>query len=757
MTLSSATNRNDYVGNNSTATYNYTFKIFNKNDLLVTKKDTNDVETTLTVDTDYTVTGVSDINGGTIVLTAGNLATGYALTIRRVRTVIQETDIRNQGDFFPESHEDAFDHQIMIAQQQQDELDRSSKLPESIPSSSFDPTLPTDIKSGGGRALKINDDGNGFELGPTATQVAQYQDAINSAPPWFNVLDYGDGTRTLATINAAITAIEDEGSLGAGAKYTLLIKRGTWVMDSNRAIPSNVQLLFEMGSIFSISSGVTITYNNSQIIAPIVQIFLLSGTGKFVFSGSIEVVYPQWWGAVGDGTTDDTIAFTAMFACGAGSFRCPKKTYYFGSIETGVHFPITSDTHIDWQWSTIKIDGPVIVGSTPTFLSAVDCRLHMNKYIFEDTNFTHASGVRGCVPIGISSIASSVSGYSFGPFWIKKGGSLLTCTSGTPSTYRASDIRFIGDCIGDDVYYGVNLAGNGDGFRGSYSINNQCHRAIFIYGVKNIYADFYCKTGSSSSANINLGAYSTDKNVLKNVYIRAKFETMGGWIKLVSDNSASDVIYDNIKLDVFAETISSNVTSAWVQIGKYDSSGNFETSCTNTVKRLKLKLDWKTNTNNVTPVKEVSTSTNYALICWEGTKKISFTQVPSFHVKIGNKFYRGVRGDTTVTSLYLDPIHLLEEESLPSNKLINAILKMTIAQSSTFYGQAASLNLNAVKGFISSTPTLTLTDTQEIWEADITTNPTITIVAASNLLKIDVSGYASVSSGYLIAEWESCL
>lgn len=32
----------------------------------------------------------------------------------------------------------------------------------------------------------------------------------------------------------------------------------------------------------------------------------MSGTGKFSFSGPVKEVYPQWWGAVGDGVADDT-------------------------------------------------------------------------------------------------------------------------------------------------------------------------------------------------------------------------------------------------------------------------------------------------------------------------------------------------------------------------------------------------------------------------------------------------------------------
>lgn len=130
MTISLETSRADFVGNGSTALYSFTFKIFEDADLLVTTRNTSDVETTLVLTTDYTVSGAGDDEGGSITLVAGNLTSGYALTIRRVVDVVQETDIRNQGSFFPETHEDAFDYLTMIDQQQQDSIDRSIKTAE---------------------------------------------------------------------------------------------------------------------------------------------------------------------------------------------------------------------------------------------------------------------------------------------------------------------------------------------------------------------------------------------------------------------------------------------------------------------------------------------------------------------------------------------------------------------------------------------------------------------------------------------------
>lgn len=146
MTIASTNNRNDYTGSGATATYPYTFKVFAKTDLLVTKRDTSDIETPLAVDTDYTVSGVGATTGGSITLTAGNLPSGYHLTIRRVRPLTQSTDIRNQGDFYPEIHEDALDHVIMVDQQQQEEIDRSLKLPETVTGASVDLPIPEALK-----------------------------------------------------------------------------------------------------------------------------------------------------------------------------------------------------------------------------------------------------------------------------------------------------------------------------------------------------------------------------------------------------------------------------------------------------------------------------------------------------------------------------------------------------------------------------------------------------------------------------------
>jgi len=214
MSLSNANNRNDYVGNGSVDTYNYTFRIFDDDDIEVIVRDTSDVETVLTKTTHYSVTGVGGVNGGTIPLVngafdwidaEGDLKVDYVLTIRRVIPLVQETDIRNQGAFFPEIHEDQFDKLVMIDQQQQDELDRSLKLPVTVNPSTFSGVLPAGLVGNPGASIIVNPTGDGLDAGPTVVSVAAHEadtTNIHGIADTSLLLDDSD----LTTINAAIAA-----------------------------------------------------------------------------------------------------------------------------------------------------------------------------------------------------------------------------------------------------------------------------------------------------------------------------------------------------------------------------------------------------------------------------------------------------------------------------------------------------------------------------------------------------------------------
>ncbi|WP_313112559.1 phage tail protein [Pseudescherichia sp.] len=116
MTVSTEVNENTYTGNGTTTVFPYQFRIFSKSDLVVQVIDLNENVTTLTLDTDYTVSGAGGYRGGNVTLMAP-LAIDWRISIVRELEITQDTDLRNQGKFFAETHEDVFDRLTMLIQQ----------------------------------------------------------------------------------------------------------------------------------------------------------------------------------------------------------------------------------------------------------------------------------------------------------------------------------------------------------------------------------------------------------------------------------------------------------------------------------------------------------------------------------------------------------------------------------------------------------------------------------------------------------------
>jgi hypothetical protein len=155
----------------------------------------------------------------------------------------------------------------------------------------------------------------------------------------------GDGTTDdYAKLNTLINTTIN------GAKATILFDDGTYIIGTNITIPSNVCLYFINGAMLSPSSGKTITING-PIEAGIWQIFTGSGT----IAGSMEAdrIYPQWWGAVGDGVANDTAAIQAavnyVVSVGRKEIYLPTGTYLYTTL--------TSTTDIVFIGDGVTLNG----------------------------------------------------------------------------------------------------------------------------------------------------------------------------------------------------------------------------------------------------------------------------------------------------------------------------------------------------------------------------------------------------------------
>ncbi|HEY5797655.1 MAG TPA: hypothetical protein VIU82_21845 [Bosea sp. (in: a-proteobacteria)] len=131
MTISSEVNRSGpYSGNGATTVFDYDFKIDDENHIQVIKTSAAGAETVLTIDADYIVSDVGNPLGGQVSVSPAP-ATGELITLLRAVPFLQETDLENQGAYFAEIIEAAFDRSVMRDQQLAEQVGRSLKIPAS--------------------------------------------------------------------------------------------------------------------------------------------------------------------------------------------------------------------------------------------------------------------------------------------------------------------------------------------------------------------------------------------------------------------------------------------------------------------------------------------------------------------------------------------------------------------------------------------------------------------------------------------------
>lgn len=218
MTLTTQSIKAVAQGDSANTVWPFTFIIPEQSDLVVTLVDVASGNPTVLSPVAYIASGIGSPTGGTVTypLSGPALTAATYIVVERYVPEVQETDLTNQGGAYPADIEEALDYLTMIAQQQQDQLDRSIVF-------SVADTVETTLPVASARAgLFLGFDSNGAPIA-----VAGIDPSVQVSAAMIPVV-------TAPTTAAALTALGLPGNL-----LDLLIPSGTeWDYNAGGAAPT---------------------------------------------------------------------------------------------------------------------------------------------------------------------------------------------------------------------------------------------------------------------------------------------------------------------------------------------------------------------------------------------------------------------------------------------------------------------------------------------------------------------------------------
>jgi Pectate lyase superfamily protein len=202
-----------------------------------------------------------------------------------------------------------------------------------------------------------------------------------------NIQAYTDLATAVSTIGSATATIEIPASTTISADLT---------------VPANITLLVTGAGQFSVNATKTLTINGG-LVAGLSTIF--TGSGSVRLGAKVPVAFPQWWGALADGSTDDSSAVAkAIAAYSSGG------TVYFGAGTWIVSNITVSASNVNLVGAGIGATTLKLKNSTNTsvvtFSGSTSCAL---RNLTVDGNRTNnASNAVADVVLGTETICDAV-------------------------------------------------------------------------------------------------------------------------------------------------------------------------------------------------------------------------------------------------------------------------------------------------------------------------------------------------------------
>lgn len=205
MTVQKDLVKNIYVGNGSTTQFPITFDVNAEQPGYIHVYISNDDNSTTETE-NYTVDLISKIV--TYPKSGEPLASGKKLVIMRELPLMQLMDLINQGDYYADDVEQAFDDLTMIAQQLSEKLARAMVFSVEVDTANFSNIIPL----APGMSFRINDEGTGLELTEDPAKVLpQAQNLLQQTTQQANIAT----EKANAAADSALAAATSESNAGA--------------------------------------------------------------------------------------------------------------------------------------------------------------------------------------------------------------------------------------------------------------------------------------------------------------------------------------------------------------------------------------------------------------------------------------------------------------------------------------------------------------------------------------------------------------
>jgi hypothetical protein len=276
MTVLNVPNYISYQGDGGTSVFPFPYKFFESSNIHVYKLSGT---TTVPVTTGYSLSYINPANGCNVVFTTPP-ASGTTVYIERELDEEQTVDLPTGGAFLESVIEGAGDYAVMLIQQLSHKIARALKMPVASGKVGIDFPLPSSNKVIGWDSLAT------YLENKIPTTITLGELAV--------IGDYGDSIETaVATIGAT--------------KKTVLINKAITLL-AGTTVPSNIDFVPILGGMIS-GSGVSLHFDGAPFHPE--RFECISG----VSISGLGLAYPEWWGAVRDGSTNDGPAIQTAIDC----------------------------------------------------------------------------------------------------------------------------------------------------------------------------------------------------------------------------------------------------------------------------------------------------------------------------------------------------------------------------------------------------------------------------------------------------------